>query len=247
MDKIKVFVADDEPQPLASLVAKVNDSHTMEVVGKGTDVSDSFDFILNNEIDVLFLDIKLIEGDAFTLIRKLRYSKNEMPPVILFTGFEEFDDAQQSINEFKDCVVLLLKKPFWSHWDQKEEDIIREVRKYQMEHRVVAQRITVRTQNTSYALSINDIISVSTDDSQKSSGKIIVFSLKNGPLILFDSLTSFEKRLDNNFLRISKYAIINKSKIERYEHISKNLYLEELTAPFKVGEKYEQSLLDYLK
>lgn len=246
IDKLKVFVADDEPQPMAALVAKINGSHTMTLVGKGTDITDSIKFILSNDIDVLFLDIKLIEGDAFSLIRKLRHLKKDMPPVVLFTGYAEFDYAQQSLNEFKDCVVLIMKKPFWQDWEQKEEDIISEVIKYQLAHRIVSDRITVRTQNTSYVLTLDDIVSICSDDNVKSSGKIILFSIKNGALIISDSLSSYERKLDNRFLRVSKSAIINKNKIERFEHLNKNLHLEELSTPIKVGERYEADLLKCL-
>ena len=218
----------------------------MQVVGQGTDISDSVNFIINHDIDVLFLDIKLIEGDAFTLIRKLRLLKKSMPPVILFTGFTEFDYAQKSINDYKDCVVLLLEKPFWKDWDQKEVEILKEVEKYNLIHKASFDKISVRTQNTTYKLNLDDIVCISTDETIKSSGKIILFSIKNGPLTFTDSLASFEKKLNNNFIRISKYAIVNKNKIERFEHISKNLFLEELSQPLKVGEKFEADLMKSL-
>jgi DNA-binding LytR/AlgR family response regulator len=245
--KLKVFVADDEPQPLASLVSKINKSLTMEVVGQGNDIKDSFHFIINHEVDVLFLDIKLIEGDAFSLISKLRLTMKSMPPVVLFTGFTEFDFAQKTINDFKDCVVLLLQKPFWKNWEQKEDEILKEVFNYRLTHGEVLDKISVRSQNTTYLLKIDDIVSMSTDENNKSSGKIILFSIKNGALTLNDSLSSFEKKLNHDFQRISKYAIVNKTKIERFDHINKLLYLEELTSPFKVGEKYEEDLLKILK
>ena len=246
-NKLKVFVADDEPQPLASLVSKINKSLTMEVVGQGNDIKDSLEFIINHDIDVLFLDIKLIEGDAFNLIGKLRLMMKTMPPVVLFTGFTEFDYAQKTINDYKDCVVLLLQKPFWKNWEQKEDDILKEVYHYQLTHGEVLDKIAVRSQNTTYLLKIEDIVSLSTDENNKSSGKIILFSIKNGALTLNDSLATFEKKLNHNFQRISKYAIINKTKIERFDHINKLLYLEELTSPIKVGEKYEEELMKLLK
>lgn len=247
IQKLKVFVADDEPQPLASLVTKINKSLSMEVIGQGNDIRDSLDFIVHNEVDVLFLDIKLIEGDAFNLISKLRQLMKSLPPVVLFTGFTEFDFAQKTINDYKDCVVLLLQKPFWKNWEEKEEEILREVYKYQSTHGESKDKIAVRTQNTTYLLKIDDIVSLCTDENNKSSGKIILFSIKNGSLILNDSLTAFEKKLTQEFIRISKYAIVNKNKIERFDHINKLLYLDELTSPLRVGEKYEEILLKLMK
>jgi len=68
----------------------------------------------------LFLDIKIKGGDAFQLLRTLKRKNVDIPPVIVNTGFAEFEYVQKAHNEFGDYVIMILKKPFWEDWAEKE-------------------------------------------------------------------------------------------------------------------------------
>jgi len=69
--KIRVCVIDDEDVIRNALIESINSSKELTVICEAKTVDEGVKTIIDNKPDLIFLDIKLIGGDAFMLLNKL--------------------------------------------------------------------------------------------------------------------------------------------------------------------------------
>ena len=103
---------DDEEDIRKTLIAKLTGGNSWDVQGEAETVPEAIELIKNVNPNAIFLDIKLREGDAFTVLSNLRGFLKKQPYIILNTGYAEFEIAQKVVNEFSDYEIMLIKKPF---------------------------------------------------------------------------------------------------------------------------------------
>lgn len=108
IDRIKVILVDDEPLEI-KLIKKCIDwkSLNMEVVGEAQNAIDGMDLVKNLSPDILFTDINMpiINGIKFS---EMAIQERPKIKIIILTGFDDFDYAQESI---KIGVSAFLLKP----------------------------------------------------------------------------------------------------------------------------------------
>ena len=236
--KFRTIVIEDIPASRKELVSALNESHEFVVVGEASEPEQALLLILEHLPDVLFLDIELNEGDAFQLIKRMRRTIPQLPAIIINTTHRDFDYVTRIHNEFGDCVVHILQKPFWSNWDEKEEVIVNKIlqfydqRKPQPES-AGAKMSTIRIKVGGNELYINpsEIILIETKEKGKG-GVNIILSQRSYDAGL--ALKYMLEILPSDFAQINRNQIINIQWVSAFD-----LNTREILA--KNGETYSLS------
>lgn len=116
-DTIKAIIIDDEKfacENLAHLLTKINGIALKKYFLKATE---ALDYLLDNPVDLIFLDIRMPGMDGFAFLDKLQ-SFSFAPAIIFVTGFEEF-----AIKAVKKAAFDFLLKPI--NEDELQECILR--------------------------------------------------------------------------------------------------------------------------
>lgn len=102
---MKILIIDDEKPALDELTYLISQFEGIEIIGSFTDPTKSLEFILLNEVEVVFIDISMPTMDGFTLAEAIHRLSN--PPLIVFaTAFNEY-----AVKAFEINAVDYLLKP----------------------------------------------------------------------------------------------------------------------------------------
>lgn len=245
--KLSICVIDDEAPIRRALIDELNNSLQMEVVGEGESVEEAVAIICEKKPDAVFLDIKLRAGDAYQVMDILRREMDELPAIIINTGYSDFEYAQRILNQYKDCVVSLLQKPFWEDWRKKENDILDRIYDYYEKkvrpNSAINQRIIIKSAYKSYVFLPDDIMYIEVQDQGENKGKVFVETIDR-QIYLNKKLSSVMDLLPRQFIRVSRFLIINLDHLDYYDHSDHCLYLKGLKRYFGVGSAYEKTVLN---
>jgi len=115
--KLTCVVLEDEDHIRKWLVEKLETFSELELIGEAASIDKAFQLISILKPDVAFMDIKLIGGDAFTLLARLRDQAVQIPYIVITTGFPEY--VMTALNDYRQYIVQYLVKPFVSGWQEK--------------------------------------------------------------------------------------------------------------------------------
>src|SRR5690606_6444464 len=122
--KLKALVIEDESAIRLGLINALDESPEIEVSGSAETLEEAYELISKSDAQLVFLDINLIGGNAFQLMNQLKRGNIRIPPVVICTGFSEFEYAQRIHNEFNQEVIYILNKPFYGSWKEHQENIL---------------------------------------------------------------------------------------------------------------------------
>jgi two-component system LytT family response regulator len=117
MEKLKCVVFEDEDYNRKWLIEKLKTFEEIEIVGEAVSINEAFQVLLKTRPDVAFMDIKLIGGDVFALLTRLKTSEVPIPFIVITTGFPEY--VMTALNEYRHYIVQYLVKPFVDEWETK--------------------------------------------------------------------------------------------------------------------------------
>ena len=125
-------------------------------------VEQAYRDILRHQPDALLLDIKLRGGDAFQLLTKFDREERKCPPVIMMTGFTEFEYVQRAINDHRDKVIKVLQKPFWENFDEEFDECIEALEAFRQSQKITTANgpsgpVYVKNNSVTYRLELEDI------------------------------------------------------------------------------------------
>ncbi len=226
--KLKTLVVEDETTIREELVEALDEQVDLEVIGQAESVDDAYRLIKQTPADLLFLDIKLIGGTAFDLLAQLRKEHVPLPPVVINTGYRDFEFAQRLHNEFGREVIAILKKPFYEDWERLQAEIIETV--YQrMQERRLAHRslprprmLSIKDGRTAFMVNPDDVIFVRT--ASKGEGKSCVV-LEHKCIECALSLTQLLERLPPHFLQINRWEAINMEWVTMVDQSNREVHL----------------------
>ena len=104
----KVLLVDDEPFILQGLRAVIDwNAEGFEVVRSCANGREAYEYLTENQVDVIFADIKMPEMTGIELLRRIREEKVSDAFFIILTGFKDFTYIQTALRY--DCMDYMLK------------------------------------------------------------------------------------------------------------------------------------------
>ena len=144
---------------------------------------------------------------------------------------------------------MILKKPFWEDWAEKENRIIEKIKLYrhsQLQTEVTISNIIIKQDNSTWFISLEDLFLIETDPGSKGKG-IVTLHTKGNRYQVNRSLRSFEQELPSVFVRVSRYALVNIRFIKRIDHADQVLHLHSYESQVGVGDAFKKDLLKILR
>ena len=225
--KLTALVIEDEERARNSLIEGLNDLIDFKVIGWADSVQTAFELLESTPADVVFLDIRIIEGTAFDLLQMLKKASVPIPPIVVTTAFRDYDYAKEFHNKYNDLIVHILNKPFWDEWNMKHEAIISELQRrrrlslslHRMEKRNDLVQIPGVGQKN-YFVNPSGIIYISTGEKGSGRTKVVCDKLD------FDcrlSLADLLPQLPYEFLQISRFTVVNTERVALVDQMESKL------------------------
>lgn len=180
-----------------------------EVVFDSDDSEVFYKYILQNHIDVIFLDIELkTMQSGLDLAKKIR-EINKSINIIFCTAHMEYVMLAYRFKTFD-----YLVKPL--SYERLEECILRLIQYISSDS---IDSIRIKSGSTTYVIMKNEIIFI-----EKEKSKSLLYTV-NEMLETSMNLEQYEKILPCNFVRIHKSYIVNINKILKVDYISNEILL----------------------
>jgi len=198
---MRIYIAEDEPLAAAKLKL------FLEKLGEGPDISLYDNGIcvmaaLQNELpDVLFLDIQMPGMNGMEVLEMIKTGSTQ---VVITSAYDQY-----ALPAFSYHVADYLLKPYTLERLQTALQKVKEtLRLKQLDQQVNAATISIRCDGRDEVIHVADILSL------ESLKDYVRLSLRNGQRRMFlSSLTSLEKQLTDDFVRIHRSFIINKKAV----------------------------------
>ena len=213
---IKSLIIDDEKKAAEGLKAQLaRVAPQVQVVGTAQTVADAYTLILKTQVDLVFLDIMLLDGTGFDLLRRF----DQIPFAIIFTTAYD----QYAIQAFRFSAVDYLLKPISANelakavarvpkdsLQSKQPKIESMLRNFSMEPK--DQKLAIHETTGIRYVRVGNILRIEAESNYSR------FILDNGGNILSTkSLKNYENLLVQlGFFRCHKSFLINLRQVTRY-------------------------------
>jgi len=211
---LKALIIDDEPLAHKVVSTYVNDIPFVEIVGQCYLATEALSILQQQEIDLIFLDIQMPKLKGLDFLRTL----SRRPIVIITSAFEEY-----ALESFELDVCDYLLKPFRFDRFLKAVNKAQEIFHFKnsaapkMGSRETASlqetnQIFIKADKRLIQIDLKDIFYL------ESYGNYVKIWVNKKHHLTARTLSSFEEQLsDQQFFRIHKSYIINKSHIQYME------------------------------
>ena len=229
----KCLIIDDEPLARELIETYLQKIPDFELVASYSNAIEASSLLSTQKIDLLFLDIEMPVLKGTDFFKNLAYK----PQVIFTTAYRDY-----AIDGFElNAVDYLLKPIFFERFFQaiqkflkqnhnafisvKEENIVKTpgylfVNKAKKQIKVVFDEIL-------YIESLKDYIKI---------------HVQEDTLMVKESISAFEKRIDNRFIRLHRSYIVNSEKITAYT--KNDVEIGQIEIP--IGNNYKDNMLPFL-
>lgn len=232
--KLSCIAVDDEPLALEKMETYIAKVDYLDLRGTFDNAFDALNFLRQEKVDLMFLDIQM---DELTGIQLLEVLKNQ-PKVILTTAYDQY-----ALRGYELDVVDYLLKPFsFQRFLKAAEKVFESLRQVQQpaSSTPVSQDkdfILVRSEYRLQKIRLQDIQYI---EGMKDYSRIFTPTNK---IMTLQNLKKLEEVLPcPPFLRVHKSFIIS---VDRVDSIGKNdIVVAERTIP--IGGLYKKTFMDYL-
>jgi two-component system LytT family response regulator len=246
---IRCVAIDDEPLALRQIATYIKKVPYLELTQTFNDALKAQQWLLNNDIDLIFIDINMPDLTGTNLVRSL-----VTPPMVIFTtAYSEY-----AVEGFKLDAIDYLLKPF------SFEELARSAAKAHTLHQLRQLQLNAQAdaashdeeENESRTTNDKEYISVRADHKTslvklanivylESEGEYVCLHLNDGTkLITLFRLKNMETVLPSEtFMRVHRSYIINLSYISGYTKGRVFLAGEEYVP---IGENYKENFMSYI-
>lgn len=221
---MRVLIVDDEPLARNELHYLLNQQNVIDHIDEADSIEETLTALLTGTYDLLFLDINLMNESGLTLAEKI--NKMPSPPLIVFATAHDM----YAVKAFELNALDYILKPFEPERIKQTIEKARHANKGE-ENTVSSsqsQTISVQVDDKIYVLNLKDIIALYVEE-----GVLHICTIHQ-TFVVHESLSTYEKKLDQRFLRIHRSSIINKSYIISAEHWFNNTYQVKLEKNIKL-------------
>lgn len=231
--KIKCLIVDDEPLAIKLIENHISKIETLEVVATANNSLKAFEILTINQIDLMFLDIKMPNITGIDFLKSLK----NPPKTIITTAYRDFaiegfelevvDYLLKPVTfeRFFKSVERVIRTPAFLPLTEKKQDFIL-LKASGKNYRIILEEIV-------YIESVKDYVKVHKTDGVEVTAKYKIGDLEN----------ELSQEL---FTRVHRSFIINNTKITAFS--INDFELGNIQIP--IGSSYKeqsQKLIDYLK
>lgn len=223
---MRVLIIDDEPLARDELRYLVSQHPVIEDIQEAATISEGLEKMLQQPIDLLFLDIHLMDESGITLAEKIRTFNN--PPQVIFAT--AYDD--HAVKAFELNATDYILKPFAN---ARVQAAIEKAWQNRPEVETEPETIPIHADERIYLIRPEDIVMVSVDNNATTVVTHTAAYLTN------ESLSQWEERLSVSlFMRVQRSFLINLKEIKEIQPWFNNTYQLTLTNDKKVpvGRSY---------
>lgn len=235
--KIKCLIVDDEPLAIRLLENHIAKIDVFEVVATANSAMKAFEIINTQQIDLLFLDIKMPNITGIDFLKNLK----SPPKTIFTTAYRDF-----AIESYELEVVDYLLKPItFERFFKSVDRFLREltpIKNINIETQKIEDYILLKSAGKNYKVSLEDIVYVESDKDY-----IKVYKSDSTVIVSKHKISDLEQELPlEKFTRIHRSFIINNNKITAFSATD----IEVNTIELPIGASFKeqaQKLIDSLK
>ena len=231
---ITTVAIDDEPLALQLIEGYIKKTTGLKLAAKFDNPIDASDFLRNNIIDIVFVDIQMPDLSGIELTRLLEKG----PKVIFTTAYEKY-----ALEGYKLEVVDYLLKPF--SYEEFMSAVNKAIRLINLEKKVPAKIDTndeflfLKSDYKIRRINFNDILYI---EGLKDYVKIYTHGNPR-PLMTLSTLKLLESKLPaSKFMRVHRSFIVNTGKIDTVER-SRIVFGKKY---IPVSDQYKEKFQDYL-
>jgi len=232
--KVRCLLVDDEPLAIRLIEKHISQIDSLEVVATCNSALKAFEILNTQEIDLLFLDIKMPHLTGIDFLKTLK----NPPKTIFTTAYRDYALESYEL----ETVDYLLKPVTFERFVKAIDKFFRQntnaVAPVQRET-VVTDYILVKSGNKHHKISLEDIVYI------ESLKDYIKIHLQNDTSIISKyKLGEMEQELSAyHFLRIHRSYIINTSKITAFSSNDIDVNSQEIP----IGASYKEAVILFLE
>ncbi|WP_250253418.1 LytTR family DNA-binding domain-containing protein [Chryseobacterium sp. Marseille-Q3244] len=222
------IIVDDEPLARAEMRSLINETAKIDILGEFSNAPSALDFLKDNEVDLIFLDIEM------PMVTGLEFA--EMLPkksLIVFTTAY----SQYALKSYELEAVDYLLKPIDPQRLEKAinkavlytELLSKNTIKNTVESNT-ADFLFIKADRRFYKISFSDIKFI-----EGLKDYVVIHTRQQKLITAMNLKTIHQKILGENFIRVSKSYVVNADYIDSFDN--HNIYIEESEIP--IGEVYK--------
>ena len=233
---VKCLVVDDEPLAIRLLNKHIEQIPQLELVAGCQNALEAFELLKKEKIDLIFLDIQMPLLTGIDFVRAL-----QSPPSIIFTtAYREYAVESYELevidyllkpipfNRFFKAVNKFLNRQGQASLRQRQPTLEAAPIENYLYVNVNKKYVKVLFDEILYAESLKDYVRIHTS---------------NTTIVTKDTMTEFEKKLPQSFLRIHRSYIVNKEKITAYTAHDIEIGKREIP----IGGSYKRDVIKQLR
>lgn len=227
---LKCVAIDDEPLALDIISGYIKKNPYLELLGCFTNGIKALEFINQNPIDLLFIDIQMPDLTGFQLIDKLK----EKPLIIFTTAYGEY-----AIDGFKVDAIDYLLKPIDIPDFDKAVDKAKDWFVAKTKVRSNKDFLFIKSEYKVIRVNFSDIIYI-----QGMSEYVKIHTYNSRPIMSLLSLKQLEAQLPwERFMRVHKSYIVNLDRVNVVER--GEIYYDDGTV-IPISAQYKEKFNDFL-
>jgi two-component system, LytTR family, response regulator len=225
INKIKTIIIDDESH--WQMIVKKLVSQVPEIVLEGVfaEVEAAYDFLIDNDVELIFLDVQIKGDNGIDLIKRLNKRHN----VIIISSFKDFALEGYSIS----AIDYLTKPIEFDKFDKAVQKAIQNIRlreTYTDSRRIISfdkDFFLIKENQTSLKINHSEVIYITALENYI---KIIT---NNKIYTILTTLLQFERSINNHpFLRVHRSHLINLN------------YIKSDNTEIPIGHRYRKEIQD---
>jgi DNA-binding LytR/AlgR family response regulator len=231
---IRCVAIDDEPLALKVLEDYIKQAPFLVLIEKFTNPVKAFNYLSENESDLLFVDIQMPDLSGLEMVSKLRYK----PLIIFTTAYSEY-----ALEGFKADAIDYLLKPIDYPDFLKAVTKAKEWYSTKLDKNLDIQSnkdfLFIKSGHKIIRINFNDILYI-----QGMSEYVKIFLNTGKPIMSLLSLKSLEAQLpEKMFMRVHKSYIVNLQKIKIIE---RNEIVNDDGTTIRVSQQYKEKFQEFI-
>jgi DNA-binding LytR/AlgR family response regulator len=236
---IQCIIIDDRQEAIDIVVSHLESKPSVELIETFTNSIHGMEFIINNSVDLVFLDIDMPDLSGIELIESLKEKNGfKLPKFILTTGHQEF-----ALKGFEYGVVDYILKPVtYKRFNQAIDRYLENYTPQKLDKPTLTNFFFAESEGKKIRVDYEDIVYI------EGSGNYISLFKKDKRLVLLKTLNDMEKILSSSaFMRVHKSFIVALKQIESVANNEAQIRYKNEIIPIPIGRTFKEEFRKRLK